>query len=212
MRHYKGQQGKQMSSPQVVTFGPEILERMVEALEAVRERLHRVTAALELAGIDYAVIGGNAVFAWVASKDKAAVRFTQDVDLLLRQSDMNAAAAALSTAGFIRNETLGVEMFLDGPTASPRDAVHIIFAGEKVKTNDPAPAPDVAEVDNRVGEGFRVLALEPLVRMKLTAHRLKDQVHIQDMIGVGLIDQTWVTRFPSELAARLQKILDNPNG
>ena len=27
--------------------------------------------------------------------------------------------------------------------------------------------------------------------MKLTSFRRKDQVHIQDMIGVGLIDATW---------------------
>jgi len=201
-----------MSSPQVVVFGPAILERIVQAVEAVRERLRRATAALENAKVNYAVVGGNAVMAWVASKDKAAIRFTPDVDLLLRKSDMGAAAAALATVGFIQNARLGVDMFLDGPNASPRDAVHVLFAGEKVKTHDPVPAPDVAEVDKSVGEGFRVLALEPLVRMKLTAHRLKDQVHIQDMIAVELIDQSWVARFPPELAGRLQKILDNPTG
>ena len=199
-----------MTSPQVVVFGFHILDRMVEAVEAVKDRLRRAAAALEKAGVDYAVVGGNAVAAWVTSKDKAAVRFTQDVDLLLRRSDMAAATAALSAVGFIWNETFGVEMFLDGPTAHPRDAVHVLFAGERVKTNDAVPAPDMAEVDLRVGEGFRVVTLEALVRMKLTSHRLKDQVHVQDMIGVGLIDQTWVAQFPPPLAARLQKILDDP--
>jgi hypothetical protein len=32
------------------------------------------------------------------------------------------------------------------------------------------------------------------------------------MIGVGLIDGSWVKRFPPELAARLQVLLDDPKG
>jgi hypothetical protein len=55
-----------------------------------------------------------------------------------------------------------------------------------------------------------VLNLEALVRMKLTSFRLKDRVHVLDMIGVGLIDASWVTRFPPELAGRLQELIDNP--
>ena len=41
-----------------------ILERMARAVEKVRDRLQRATAALESAGVPYAVIGGNAVAAW----------------------------------------------------------------------------------------------------------------------------------------------------
>jgi hypothetical protein len=40
------------------------LDRMVRAVEKVRERLLRATSALERAGIAYAVAGGNAVAAW----------------------------------------------------------------------------------------------------------------------------------------------------
>jgi len=56
-----------------------------------------------------------------------------------------------------------------------------------------------------------VLSLESLVRMKLTSFRRKDQVHLLDMIGVGLIDEAWVTRYSPELASRLQELLDNPD-
>ena len=59
---------------------------------------------------------------------------------------------------------------------------------------------------------FRVLSLEPLVRIKLTAFRDKDRVHIRDMIGVGLVDATWLTRLPEALATRLKSILDTPEG
>ena len=95
-----------------------------------------------------------------------------------------------------------------GRTAT--SAVHLLFAGEPVRIGDTATAPDVAEAE-RAAE-FRVISLPALVRMKLTSFRLKDRVHLLDLIGVGLIDATWPARLPPELAARLQELLDNPNG
>ena len=56
------------------------------------------------------------------------------------------------------------------------------------------------------------VSLEPLVRMKLVSNRRKDQVHLEDMIQLGLIDATWPARFPPVLAERLQHILDTPGG
>ena len=176
----------------------------------VEERARRVSALLEAAGVPHAVIGGNAVRAWVGSVDKKATRSTQDVDILLRRADMPAARAALEPAGFIYQETRDVPMFIDGPKGSARDAVHVIYAGEKVKAGDLAPAVDVT--DSERGEIFQVLTLEALVRMKLISYRRKDQVHLQDMIGVSLIDASWPARFPPELASRLQILLDDPTG
>jgi hypothetical protein len=86
----------------------------------------------------------------------------------------------------------------------------LVFSGEKVREHYVAPVPDVAETESF--KAFRVLNLESLVRMKLTSFRDKDRTHLRDMIGVGLIDQTWVTRYPPELASRLQELLDNPDG
>ncbi len=57
-------------------------ERMIRAVEKVRQRLLRAASALESAGIPYAVAGGNAVAAWVSRVDEAAVRNTQDVGLI----------------------------------------------------------------------------------------------------------------------------------
>lgn len=187
-----------------------ILDRMVTAVERVRDRLRRTAAALEAAGVPYAIAGGNAVAAWVATIDPAAVRNTQDVDVLLRRSDLDAAEAALIPAGFIRAQVNGIDMFLDGPTAGPRDAVHVLHAGEKVRPTSPAEAPDVSE--SVKPESVRLVGLEALVRMKLTAYRRKDQVHLLDLLDVGLIDATWPARFPPELAARLQLLIDTPEG
>src|SRR5947209_12229948 len=108
-------------------------ERMVIAVEKVRDRLRRAVAALEQAGIPYAIIGGNAVAAWVSEVDEAAVRNTQDVDILLRRADLERAKVALGQAGFVYRHAASIDMFLDGPKAKARDAVHVIFAGEKVR-------------------------------------------------------------------------------
>src|SRR5207237_1069874 len=143
-------------------------------------------AALEGAVVPYAVVGGNAVAAWVSRVDEAAVRNTQDVDILLRRADLAAASTALAKAGFVYRHAKSLDMFLDGPSAKARDAVHIIFAGERVRPDSLQPAPDVGSSD--LDKNMRFLPLEALVTMKLTANRRKDQVHIQDMIDVGLID------------------------
>ena len=193
-----------------IKLGPISWERMIRAVEKVRERLRRATGALDAAGVPYAVIGGNAVAAWVSRVDESAVRNTQDVDILLRREDLERAKAALSAAGFVYRHAAGIDFFLDGPTARARDAVRVLFAGEKVRPEYVSPAPDLAE--SEAGNEFRVLTLEALVRMKLTSFRLKDRVHLLDMIGVGLIDASWPQRLPAELGARLQTLLDNPEG
>lgn len=185
-------------------------ERMVTAVEKVRDRLRRASQALEQAGIPYAVVGGNAVAAWVSEVDEAAVRNTRDVDILLRRADLERAQAAFAAAGFIHRHSSGIDMFLDGPGAKARDAVHILFAGEKVRQEDLLPAPTVDEF--KITPTCKVVNLDALVRMKLTSFRLKDRVHLLDLIDIGLIDQSWPGRLPSELAQRLQGLLDTPAG
>jgi hypothetical protein len=183
-------------------------------VEKVRERMLRAVQALERANVPYAVAGGNAVAAWVSRVDEAAVRNTRDVDILLRRSDLDRARQALESAGFVYRKlsSLGkagsLELFLDGPDASARDAVHIVFAQEKVKADSPAASPDVA--DSEPGDAFRLVTLDALVRMKLAAFRDKDKTHLRDLIDVQLIDRDWLSKLPSELATRLQQLFDTP--
>jgi predicted nucleotidyltransferase len=197
-------------------LAPVSWDRMIRAVEKVRERLLRVARALERAGIAYAVVGGNAVAAWVSRVDEAAVRNTRDVDILLRRSDLAAARAALEAEGFVYRQvaSLGcgghLDLFLDGPDASARDAVHVVFASEKVSEDSLIPSPDVLEIED--GGSFRVIALESLVRMKLTAFRDKDRVHLRDLVEVGLIDEFWVEKFEPPLDQRLVQILESPGG
>ena len=185
-------------------------KRMIEAVEAVRERACRATAALQAAGIPYAVAGGNAVAAWVARVDRAAVRNTQDVDILVRRSDFDAVKVALESVGFVYHLIYGVDCFIDGPDGSPRDAVHLIFAGEKVRPTNPLPAAEVTE--SIPAEDYTILTLEALVRMKLNSFRDKDRMHLRDLLDIGLIDSSWPARLFPEHAARLQQLIDDPDG
>lgn len=187
-----------------------LLQRMVDAVEQVRQRLLRASAALAAARIPYAVVGGNAVAAWVATIDQAAVRNTQDVDVLIRRADFAAARAALEAAGFIYRRAASLDLFLDDAAASPRQAVHLVFAGEIVKQGEPAPNPDVSESTD-LG-AFTVINLEALVRIKLTAFRDKDRTHLRDLIEIGLLDASWPARLPPVLGQRLQSLLDTPGG
>ena len=189
---------------------------MLRAVEKVRDRLLRAARALEVAGVPYAVAGGNAVAAWVSRIDETAVRNTRDVDILLRRSDLSPARTALEAAGFIyrRIASLGhpgsLELFLDGPNASARDAIHLVFAGEKVHPDSPVPTPDVTE--SEAADQFRLVTLDALVRMKLSAYRDKDRTHLRDMLDVQLIDASWLDRLEPELRQRLQRLLDTPEG
>lgn len=193
-----------------IKLGPVSWDRMIQAVEDVKKRLLRATAALEAAGIPYAVAGGNAVAAWVSRVDKAAVRNTQDVDILIQRSDLERVKAALESVGFVYRHAASIDMFLDGPDAKARDAVHVVFADEKVRPDYAQPAPSVSETE--CSGDFHVLTLDALIRMKLTSFRRKDQVHLLDLLDIGLIDESWLSRLPPELAARLQELLDNPEG
>ena len=180
----------------------------MRAVDKVRDRLLRATKVLDDAGLRYAVIGGNAVATWVGKIDEAAVRFTRDVDILVRRVDFAAIQKAFESAGFVYRHVRSIDMFLDGPEAKARDAVHILFAGEKVKANDLVPTPDVDEVE--ATEAFRVLRLDALVQMKLTSFRDKDRTHLRDMLEIGLIDASGIERLPEELKNRLQILIDQP--
>jgi hypothetical protein len=194
----------------LTTLGEVSWERIIRTVERVRDRLRRAAAALDKAGIPYAAAGGNAVSAWVSRVDELAARSTQDVDIVLRRAHFPAAVEAMQAAGFVHGHVAGIDRFLDGPRATARDAVHVVFAGERVRPEHLFPAPDVAP---SIESGdVTYLDLESLVRMKLTSFRDKDRTHLRDLIDVDLIDASWCGRLPKELAARLQQLLDTPHG
>ena len=193
-----------------VGMGEEILIRMERAVLKVRERLLRATAALNQAGVPYAVVGGNAVASWVATVDAGAVRNTRDVDILVRRADLPVITTALQGAGFVPSTTLDVVMFRDGEEGLPSEAIHLLFSGEKTRPDHLLPAPEIETAGDRAD--FRVLQLEFLLLMKLMSNCDKDRTHLRDLIALGLVDASDLAHLPPELAERLQHLLDTPDG
>lgn len=176
------------------------------ALDDVTARLERITKGLEQAGVPYALVGGQAVAIWVATRDPAAVRTTKDVDILLNRQDLAPARAAALAAGMEYFEVMGVGMFLEKSDANPRKAVHLVWAGEKVRPEYPLPSPDI---DRRelLEPGKHVVSLAGLVLMKLMSNRDQDRVHLRDLIEVGLVGRELIAGLPPELSSRLEALL-----
>jgi hypothetical protein len=180
--------------------------RYVMALDDVTQRLERITQALAGAQVPYALVGGQAVALWVASKDPAAVRTTKDVDILLRREDVPRARAAALAINMDYFEVVDVGMFLERDDPNPRKGVHLVWAGEKVKPEYSLPSPSIDE-RQQLEAGKFVVSLAALVRMKLMANRDQDRVHLRDMIEVGLVGREGLKELPEELAVRLVALL-----
>lgn len=176
------------------------------ALDDVTRRLERISAALEQAQVPFAFVGGQAVAMWVATRDPAAVRTTKDVDILLRRDDLPAARKAALGADMDYFEVMGVGMFLEQTDPNPRRAVHIVWAGEKVRPEYTLPSPTMDELE-QLDPGRPVVSLAGLVRMKLMSNRDQDRVHLRDMIDVALVGRDLLPGLPAELAERLDRLL-----
>ena len=184
----------------------DVWERHLMAIEDVTQRLERITRALDEASVPYALVGGQAVAMWVATREPAAVRTTKDVDLLLRRQDLAPARAAALSAGMEYFETMGVGMFLERDDPNPRHGVHLVWAGEKVRPEYPLPSPTIDE-RQMLERGKSVVSLSGLVRMKLIANRDLDRVHLRDLIDVGLIGRDELEKLPAGLADLLGTLL-----
>lgn len=191
----------------------------VMAVERVERRLKRVAAALNAAGVRYAVIGGNAVAAWVAKADRSATRSTVDVDLLVERDDLDAVTQVFEGLGFTRQHppesplgkggprgVAALMLFTDPEEPSRRSGVHLVWAGRKVLPSYAHPAPSVMEAVLDQEHGFWLLELTALVRMKLTSFRDVDRVHVADLLSVGLIDKAVRASLPGDLLERLRVV------
>jgi len=177
------------------------------AIELVEQLLEQFTNALETAKIPYAVVGGYAVAACVAAIDSGATRYTKDVDVLVRRSDLPRVTVAAEGIELVRGDDNGMVVFMRRSDTTPRRGVHVILAGERIRPGCSSIAPDIA-TSCRSSQGYTVINLPELLRMKLEAYRRHDQVHLEDMLRVGLIDAELAARLPTELLDRLRHVRD----
>jgi hypothetical protein len=96
-------------------------------------------------------------------------------------------------------------LFLDPEEPSELSGVHLVWAGRKVRPSYAHPAPAVTEsvFDD---EGFWVLELSALVRMKLTSYRDIDRVHVADLLRVEMIDDALRGSLPPDLLKKLRAV------
>ena len=159
----------------------------------------------------YAVAGGNAVAAWVAKVDDAggpeySGRRPADPAIRPAKCDYGHGGRRISCTVTRQGSTCSST----DPGTKPETRSTSFSPAKRFEPEYVEPAPRVDESESLpVG---RVLALGSLVRMKLTSFRRKDQVHVQDMIGVSLIDASWCDRLPPVLADRLRELLADPDG
>ena len=173
--------------------------------------LHSITNTLDSHGIPHELIGGLAVLVYAEEANPELSALTRDVDLMNHRSDLDRFKMAAASAGFRFRDTAGVDMLIYGPTESARNAVHLLFSGEKVTTEQATPNPAIAPVHKEVhGKDVMVIPLADLVGMKLSLYRLKDQVHIQTLDAAGLITAEVEESLAVELLARLSHIQATP--
>jgi hypothetical protein len=169
--------------------------------------LHKVSGMLMAAAIPYELIGGLAVLVHVEEADPEHSTLTRDVDLLVLRSDLDRIKKAARAHEFEYRHAAGVDMLVYNASESARNAVHLLFSGEKVRPLYSAPAPAIQpEIKIIQGQEVAVIPVVDLVTMKLTSFRDKDRVHIRAMDSAGLIGKGVEGRLPPELIARLKHV------
>lgn len=175
------------------------------AVDRVERLLRKTAAALEQAGIAYAVVGGNAVAIWVGSVDPEAVRTTKDVDLLVEKQDVDRITAALKAIGLSRVDLRRITLFLDPEKPDKKSGVHLVWSGVKVWPSNEQPTPKLDRAIE-LSDGVRVIDLASLLQMKLVADRHHDRAHVVDLLNAGLVTDDVRRLLPSPLLRRLEAI------
>ena len=188
---------------------PISLDRMVEAVELVRERLLRATAALDKAGVPYAVAGGIAVAAWVSRIDRSAggtlrtwISYCGEMILISRQTPLPARNCSC--------RVWATECFSTGRVLNR--AKLSTFCSPKKRYERIMPPRRRPSRNRRKKPSFKCSGLSRWVRMKLTSYRLRGPGPFAGPDWRRL-DRRHLARaiFPP-LDARLQELLADPEG
>lgn len=145
--------------------------------------LGTLAEVLAEARIEYALIGGHAVNAWVEP------RFTADIDVTMTAGapQLDRLTAALARRGFTIVAQYGEEQpsgpdFVRFESKDPR--IILEFQSAKTRLQE-----DVIRRAHQDARGLRVATPEDLIVLKLIAHRPKDRI---DLIGLcALPDLDW---------------------
>ena len=178
-------------------------ERVFELIGTLQE----LSLPLEQAGVPHELVGGLAVFLHVENADSTHSSLTRDIDIMIRRDDLPRVVAIAENYGFRFRHSAGMDMLLFGETNSARNAIHLLYAGEKVKATQLESHPRINPVRAGLhGQDFWVIPVLDLVRMKLSSYRDKDRVHVRGMDAAGLITKDVEHGLSEELLARLRNV------
>jgi len=152
----------------------------------ISDDLRELLASLSSHNVDFVIVGGYAM------AHHGVVRFTEDVDLLVRRSRENLQRLAECLRSFgIQVPDEAIEQFL----RSDRALFHIGVAPNRVDflnflsgldSNEPFKAHETITFG---GQEFPVLTFDQLVKNKTTSNRSKDQ------LDIARLKELWPERF-----------------
>lgn len=144
---------------------------------------------------------------YLEAADPSQSTLTRNVDVMIHRSDLDTVKKIAAKHGFSFRHAAGLDMLVAGTPETARNAVHLVYSGEKARDAQAIPNPFIRP-DNRTLQGreVAVIALEDLIRMKLSAYRDKDRVHVRAMDAAGLINAQIERSLPGELQTRLRHI------
>ena len=139
--------------------------------------------------------------------DQSAVRNTKDIDIMVHRADLNRIKEVAQRHGFLSRHATGPDMLLPHGETQAGNAVHLIFSGEKVKSNQEMANPPLRPEHLSIhGVEVAVIPVVDLIQMKLSSNRDIDRVHVRDLDLVGLITPEVQEAVPPVLRTRLQEI------
>ena len=167
--------------------------------------LENIVQALQNAGVHFEVVGGVAVNAHILTLNRSRSFVTRDIDLLVHRGDLERIAEAAQSLGYQARKMMGGYTLIR-PGQDLAEAVHLIFVGEKSKSTQPLPHPELHPEDKHLfGSTIPVAPLTDLLQMKLNSLRPKDIIHIEILDDVGLITPAVERGLSAVLQERLRE-------
>ena len=169
------------------------------------EDLQNLLLVFKAAGVPFEIIGGVAVNAHlVAASAEDTMFVTRDVDVLIRREDLAVLRAAAVSMGYEpKRRTGGYALLL--PNRTLKQAVRLLFVGEKSRSTYPVTTPGLNPVSRQLfGIQLPVAPVVDLLITKLNSLRTKDLVHLEVLDQAGLITPEIEQLLPVVLRERLQ--------
>ena len=115
----------------MAVFINSFFEERVEQLFDLAGLVERIFSS---AGLEYRLVGGLAAYLYVEEREPDAGRLTKDIDIAVRRDDLEKIAKAAEPFGLRHRHVAGVDMLVQADQPSARRAVHLVFSGEKVRS------------------------------------------------------------------------------